>query len=41
MIVASIVCEIVGSVVLGIVLLVFHRVNPVSTCSRRSPAPCT
>ncbi|TNM48299.1 amino acid permease [Nocardioides albidus] len=31
MIIASILCEIVGSVVLGIVLLVFHRVNPVST----------
>ncbi|GAA4101596.1 amino acid permease [Nocardioides kongjuensis] len=31
MIIASIMCEIVGSVVLGIVLLAFHRVNPVST----------
>ena len=31
MIVASIVCEIVGSVGLGTVLLLFHRVNPVST----------
>lgn len=31
MIVASIICEIVGSVVLGTVLLLFHRVNPVST----------
>lgn len=31
MIVASIICEIVGSVGLSIVLLVFHRVNPVST----------
>lgn len=31
MIVASIICEIVGSVVLGTVLLLFHRVNPMST----------
>lgn len=31
MIVASIICEIVGSVVLGTVLLLFHRVNPIST----------
>lgn len=31
MIVASIICEIVGSVGLGTVLLLFHRVNPVST----------
>ncbi|GAA3662348.1 amino acid permease [Nocardioides ginsengisoli] len=31
MIVASILCELFGSVVLGVVLLVFHRVNPVST----------
>ncbi|MFG2887673.1 APC family permease [Streptomyces sp. NPDC048297] len=31
MIIASILCEIVGSVGLGIVLLAFHQVNPVST----------
>ena len=31
MIVASFICEIVGSVGLGTVLLLFHRVNPVST----------
>ncbi|MEZ0054313.1 amino acid transporter [Mycobacterium sp. MAA66] len=31
MIVASIICEIVGSVGLGTVLLLFHRVNPIST----------
>ena len=31
MIIASIMCEIVGSLGLGIVLLAFHRVNPVST----------
>lgn len=31
MIIASIICEIVGSVGLGTVLLLFHRVNPVST----------
>ncbi|MFE7213987.1 APC family permease [Streptomyces sp. NPDC057611] len=31
MIVASIICELVGSVVLGTILLIFHRVNPVST----------
>lgn len=37
MIVASIVCEIVGSVVLGIVLLLFHRVNPVSTLFQGLP----
>jgi amino acid transporter len=31
MIVASIMCEVVGSVGLGTVLLLFHRVNPIST----------
>ncbi|WP_309226889.1 MULTISPECIES: amino acid permease [unclassified Mycolicibacterium] len=37
MIVASIICEIVGSVGLGTVLLLFHRVNPVSTLFQGLP----
>jgi amino acid transporter len=37
MIVASIICEIVGSVGLGTVLLLFHRVNPISTLFQGLP----
>ena len=39
MIIASIICELVGSIGLSIVLLIFHRVNPVSTLFEGLPGP--
>lgn len=39
MIIASIICELVGSIGLSIVLLVFHRVNPISTLFEGLPEP--